>query len=1358
VTAGAARGIPRRAPEEPAPLSAAQQRFWMFERFWPGTAVYNRPLAVRLRGGLRIEALRSALRDVVARHESLRTVFTDAGGGAKQAVLPPDRVPSLTELDLSDTGAAHRESALEQAIVREAVRPFDLSASPTRALLIRVADDDHVLVITVHHIVFDGWSAGVMLEELAHCYDARCQGRDAELPALPIQCADHAAWQAGSLSTERVAASLDYWRATLDGAPDELALTRDRPRPTRRSFRGGRRSMDLSCDATAALARVARQRRATPFMVLLSAYAATLHRYTGDTDIVIGCPIAGRTHVELEPLIGCFINTLPIRLRVDGDRSFADQVDVVRRAALGAFAHQDLPLQSLVETLRPDRHANRPPLFQALFNFRNLPPRDVSMTGLQVEQMSVDTGTALVDLSLEIARIPNGKRIAFEYDADLFEGATIERMLRHFVTLLEAALESPDTTIAALPLIPQHEIRELLALGDGGDAPLPEGRGVHDLIAGRAAAAANEIAVEGEGERLTYSELMDCSQRIADALAAQGVGAGALVGVAVGRSVELIVALLGVLRAGAAYLPLDPEYPVARIRFMISDAGCSVILTRREDAERFVDAAATVLAIEHLLDEHAAPRAHAPRVEPDGPAYVMYTSGTTGTPKGVSIVHRGLTNHNLAVIEAFGLAPGDRVLQFASPSFDGSVEEIFPTLIAGATLVLRTAACHISARAFLGEIERLGITVLNLPTAFWHEWVVALPAGARLPRSLRLVIVGGELATVDAYRRWQALAGDRVRWLNTYGPTEATVVATIWDPERQPAPPDDPVLPIGRPLPNVRAYVLDLHARPVPVGVPGELGIGGVGVAAGYLNRPDLTTERFVPDPFSTAPDARLYRTGDRARWRSDGLLEFLGRVDGQLKIRGHRIEPGEIEAALREQPGVRDAAVVLRREAGAPRLVAYVAGDGTGTELRTALGEHLPSYMRPDAIVRLDALPRDGSGKIDRRALEQRSDESIAAPAAGGSPLTDDERRLLEIWREVLGVSDLGVHDEFFASGGHSLLALRLTSRIEAALDVQLVPTALFEHPTVARLARRLATGGTGSVAVPIQPDGTRLPFFCVHEFFGDVLVYGRLADALGADQPLYGLRAPGLDGAEAPLRDVPSLASRYIAAMKELQPTGPYALGGLCAGGVIAFEMAQQLTANGERVALLALLDSNARSPGTPASVADESGTADVLGGIAEWAAGAADLTSAQWKMLLRLKRRLIGSRLARAVGRRGNGAGAAYRVEALAAALRLSDRHRVVGMALREGLQRYVPRPYAGPAVLFRPRMQPRFGVGDRSRGWAALVTGGLTICTVPGNHLAMLQEPHVRVLARELAGRLGERGLRGAPPVTANHSLR
>jgi thioesterase domain-containing protein/acyl carrier protein len=396
---------------------------------------------------------------------------------------------------------------------------------------------------------------------------------------------------------------------------------------------------------------------------------------------------------------------------------------------------------------------------------------------------------------------------------------------------------------------------------------------------------------------------------------------------------------------------------------------------------------------------------------------------------------------------------------------------------------------------------------------------------------------------------------------------------------------------------------------------------------------------------------------------------------------------------------------------------------------------------MRPDAIVRLDALPREGSGKVDRRALEQNADEPVVETAVGGEPRTEVEKRLLEIWRELLGTRDIGVDDEFFASGGHSLLALRLTSRIESVLGVQLAPTALFEHPTVARLARRLSVGGASPVIVPIQPGGNRRPFFCVHEFFGDVLVYGRLAAALGSDQPFYGLRAPGLEGSEPPMRDVPALAARYIGAMKDVQATGPYALGGLCAGGVIAFEMAQQLTAAGERVTLLALLDANARSPWMPASVAEESDTADVLGGIAEWAVGAAELTRAQWRTLLRLKRQLIGSRLSRAIGHRGNGAGTAYRVEALAAALRLSDRHRQVGMALREGLQHYVPQPYAGPAVLFRPRMQPRFGVGDRARGWGALVTGGLTICTVPGNHLAMLQEPHVQVLARELAGRLG-----------------
>lgn len=1327
--------IPRRSPDDaPAPLSAAQQRFWLFERFWPGTAVYNRPTVLRLRGTLNQEALAAALADVAERHEALRTVFEDEGGVPVQIVRPAPECVRLRFADRSRDVAVD-DDGLRALIREEITAPFDLRRSPTRALLVRVADDHHILAITVHHIVFDGWSKSVLLRELSACYNARIDGRVAALPDLPIQVADHAVWESRSLAGERLASTAEYWRLTLAEPPDPLALVADYPRPRDRSFRGDRRDADLSGEAAAAAAQLARRLRATPFMVHLAAFATLLHRYTGDEDLVIGCPIAGRTHVELEPLIGCFINTLPIRLDLRGDPTFAELVERVRRSALGALAHQAMPFQTLVEMLRPERDSSRPPLFQAMFNFRNLPPREVALAGLEVAELDVEAGTSLVDLALDVHLAKPGTRFSLEFDTDAFDADTAEGLLRHLACLTREAVADPRLRLSAIPLMDADEQRAVAAACRGASVPLPDRR-IDELIAERAVRQPDAIAVESEEESVSYGELLRRAGALSEVLRSEGVGKGAIVAVALDRSVDLIVAMLAVLRADAAYLPLDPAYPSERLELMLRDAGPVLVLTSAALAARFSSGGAPVLTIDTHPPRRPPHTEHdRTRDREDGPAYVMYTSGSTGTPKGVVVPHRAVLNHNLAVIGAFRLQAADRVLQFASPSFDGSVEEIFPTLIAGSTLVLRSEMGHLSPRGFLDEIRQRRISVVDLPTAYWREWTASLPPDAELPDCLRLVIVGGEEATPDAYRRWRALAGPGVRWLNTYGPTEATIIATIWDPAEVPETGRRAVLPIGRPIPNAIARVVDGSGAAQPFGVPGELWIGGAGVASGYLRRPELTAERFVPDP--SDPGARIYRTGDRARLRADGQLEYLGRLDAQVKIRGHRVEPGEIEAALSAIAGVREAAVRVHDG----EMVAYVAADETCADesIREALRRRLPEYMIPARIVRLGALPRDASGKLDRRALAAAPRAAPAAPQTPPRGTPNGAGRMLAIWRELLANDALGPDDDFFASGGHSLLALRLVARIERELGVRLAPTELFEHPTAAALAARLAKPPSASLIVPLR-EGARMPFFCVHEFFGDVFIYRELANALGDDRPFFALQPPGLDDGQTAVADIPSLAARYIDAVLRVRPRGPFALGGLCAGGVIAQEMARQLRAAGHEVPVLALLDSSARALGSPASLADADARRVGLAEVAEWSRGASELSASQWRALLRIKARFTAERFRALRGSERNGRSAAWRVEALADALGLTDRHRAFGRSLREALRRHAPLPYDGPMILIRPRMRPHFGAGDPSRGWGELARGGLTMVTVPGNHLAMLQPPHVAEVARALSAAL------------------
>jgi amino acid adenylation domain-containing protein len=1078
VTAGD-DSIRPRGPGQRVPLTFPQKRLWFMEQLEPESRIYNNVVGIRLTGTLDDEALARALDEIVRRHESLRTVFPEVDGEPVQVVLPDFRVP-LERRDLAHLPEDERMREVRRVLDAESLRPVALATGPlVRAALVRLGERDHALILPMHHILSDGWSMGIFFRELAALYAAFREGRPSPLAPLPLQYADFAVWQEERLSGGALERQVAYWKERLRGAPPLLELPTDRPRPAEQSYRGATLETVIPAGVAAGLRALAQREGTTLFMTLLAALAALFGRYAGEDDVVVGSPIAARTRPELEGIIGLFANTLPLRIDLAGAPTFGELLARVRDATFEDYANQDLPFERLVEELVPERSLSFNPVYQAMLVLQNTPGKRDELPGLKMHPLETAHDRAKLDLSLSLVEMGDEIWGGWEYASDLFDRATVVRMTDHLVNLLRAAVEDPGRRVPELPLIaPEERTRVLHGWSAGpsaGDAPLP----VHLQVRARAAERPDATAVWHAGEALTYAELDRRAGRLANYLRGRGVGPETRVGVFLERSPELLVALLGVLGAGAAYVPLDPAFPRDRLALLAADARVALVLT---DARWFAELPGSVAAAAVLLDADRERIESEPATPPEVPvfaesaAYVIYTSGSTGRPKGVVVPHGALAGYTAAARAAYGVGQDDRVLQFASVAFDASAEEIYTALTAGARLVLRDEEMLDSARAFLERCREWGITVLDLPTAYWHELVAELEdgGGAELPEALRLVVIGGERALPERLRAWRERFGGRVRLVNSYGPTETTIVATLCElaavPEGEAAPRH---VPIGRPVAGARVYVLDPRGEPAPVGVPGELYVGGAGVARGYLDGPEPTAERFLPDPFAAEPGARVYRTGDRVRWLATGELEFVGRTDQQVKIRGFRVEPGEVEAVLARQPGVADAVVVARRdEAGreAPRLVAYVVPEPgaapTPAELRAALRAELPAYMVPAAWVTLDGFPLTRTGKVDRRALPAPNAAAPAREAARAAPQSDVERTLAEAWREVLGVEEVGLDDNFFDRGGHSLLLARLRSRLAGRLAREVSVVTLFRYPTVRSLAEYVTQGGPEAAA----------------------------------------------------------------------------------------------------------------------------------------------------------------------------------------------------------------------------------------------------------------------------------------------------
>ncbi|MGH8718224.1 MAG: amino acid adenylation domain-containing protein, partial [Burkholderiales bacterium] len=1049
--------ITRRRPGDIVPCSLPQLRLWFLDQFEPGTPLYNIRAALRIKGALNVRALKACFNEIVRRHEVLRTTFTTSNEQPIQVVHAPTEF-TLAFIDLSRL--ASREVEAQRLSSEEAHRPFDLSRGPLlRATLLKLDDELHALILVVHHIVSDAWSMGVLYRELTTLYRAFVGRKPSPLAKLRIQYADYALWQRNWLKGEVLDRQIAYWRRQLEGAPSVLELPTDRTRPRAQTYQGAQQTCVFDKRLLDDLVAVSHVHGATLFMTLLAAFAVLLSRYTRSDDIVVGSPIAGRTRAETENLIGFFVNTLVLRTDLSGDPSFAELLARVRETTLGAYAHQDLPLEKVIEALNPERSLSYQTLIQAMFTLKNINSRDLRLCGLDVTRVELAREMSMFDLNVEATQTADGLHLWIEYNTDLFDAATITRLIEHYETLLAGIVKVPNTRLSQLPLLAPAERNLVVFDWNETQARYPQDQSIPTLFEAQAKRTPDAIAVVFEDEELCYADLNKKANRLAYHLAAVGVGPEGVIGVCAGRSLEMIVALLAILKAGGAYLPLDPDYPQERLSFMLEDAQVSVLITERHLEGRFAQLKVKRIYIDDLESAGAGypDTDPAPHAKPDNLAYVIYTSGSTGAPKGVMIEHGAIAHHAAAMRDYYRLAPNDRVLQFAALSFDVSVEEIFSTLSGGATLILQTQRVPASIADFLSFAQQQSLSVISLPAGYWHAWVDDFKRSTRLPAKLRLLIVGNEKVSPERFALWRQTVGDSVRLINAYGPTEATVTATCYEAGFAPADREAIAVPIGRPIADKKVYILDPHLNPVPVGVPGELHIGGAGLARGYLNRPELTAEKFIANPFSEDPDARLYKTGDLARYLPDGNIEFLGRTDHQIKIRGFRIELGEIEAVLNQHPYVKACAVLSCDDTpGDKRLMAYIVPDENAppasADLRDFLRRKLPDYMLPSAFIVLDQLPVTPSGKLDRRALP--APDYSGSEQAYVAPRTPTEKTLAAIWAEVLKLDKVGIHDSFFELGGHSLLATQVISRVKKTLDADIQLRALFESPTVAGLS----------------------------------------------------------------------------------------------------------------------------------------------------------------------------------------------------------------------------------------------------------------------------------------------------------------
>jgi len=1167
--------IPRRAQTSGWPLSPGQQQIWFFGELAPGVPLYNESEAARLLGKLDTDALQRAYDIIISRHEALRTTIQKTEDGQIAAVRDGWR-SRIKQIDLDNLSVAQREAELARLLIDEPRQPFDIESEPgIRMTLLRLNADEHVIVLMMHHIVCDRWSMGVVWRELAALYEAFVCGKTPALPCLPIQNGDYAAWQLERQATPEFARDLAYWDESLRDAPDLLELPTDRPRPRIQTFRGARQRFSLNNALAGALRERGRQEKTSLFTIFAAALNVLLYRYTGSEDLLTGIPVADRNRPDLQSLIGFLIDTHALRIKLSGEMTFRELLSRVQTGLVALYSHHRVPFEQVVARIQPNRDLSHSPLFQVMINWRDwaqlLP--FIGLHGLAVEPLLAQTQTSKFDMTLVLTDTGDDIWVEIEYNTDLFDDARIARLFGHYRTLLEAVVANPKQRLAKMPLLTMAERSQLLVEWNDTTAPAPE-RCVHDLFSEQAARTPDAVAVAFEDSALSYRALELRSNQLAHHLRGLGVGPEVPVAICVERSLDLLIGLLGILKAGGAYVPFDADYPTERLAFMMADTAATVLVTLQPLLGRVPAGDASIVCLDRDREAIAQRPTSLPQsgVGPENLAYIIYTSGSTGKPKGVALPHRGATNLYLWYLDKYSFKRHQRVLVISSFAFDLTLKNLFAPLLGGSSVILGPPG-HMTGEELWRTVTMRQITALNCaPSQFYpvfDEPEVASRESANL--ALRSVILGGEPIRKDIFPKG-------VRWqvINSYGPTEATDVCAEGMVPDLGAPGYATVL--GRPLPNTRLYVLDRHGEVVPIGVAGELYIGGFGVARGYLNRPELTAERFVASPFGAGD--RLYRTGDLVRYLPDGNLEFLGRLDHQVKLRGYRIEPGEIEARLLSCRGVREAVVLVREDAGRDkRLVAYyTAGvEEPGTDaLRSHVAAALPAYMVPKAYVRLETMPLTHSGKVDRKALPV-PDEAAYLTQAYEAPVGPIETTIAAIWADLLGLERVGRHDNFFDLGGDSLRAIKLLVRVNRSFARTLPLLTIYNAPTIADLASTVSSREQPefSPVVSLRSGETLPALFIVSGAGGSPMELALPARYIAGNRQVYGLQSIALDGVTKPHDTVEEMAEYYVRHVRRLQPDGPYLLAGFSFGGLVAIEVARRLLSVGKDVALLALLD---------------------------------------------------------------------------------------------------------------------------------------------------------------------------------------
>ena len=1326
-----------------SPLSFAQQRLWFLDQLEPDSALYNIGSVARVEGVIDTTLLEQSLDTVVKRHETLRTRFVCSEEGPVQ-IIDPHRKFQLRVVDLSDCAQPEREAQAHRLIRAEISRPFSLSTEhPVRASLIRLRPDEHRLVLILHHIVADEWSLKVLLKELTMLYSGHLSGSPVTLPEPQIQYADYARWQRQWLQGDVLGRQLDYWKAQLKDYPSATEFPVDHPRGSTPTFNGRTVTRQIGKGLTDSIRELANRHETTMFMALLAAFKTLVYRYTRQEDLIVCSPVAGRTRIETEGLIGFFVNTLTLRTSLAGDPTFAQLLARVREVTLGAMAHQDLPFDRLVEELQPERTLTHLPFTKLMFAYQSGVPEHLDLPGARLRFEEVETDLAKFEITLVLRETSEGLLARLEYNCDLFGAEMMERLLGHLETLLAGIVEDPGRPVSRLPLLTAVERNQVVVEWNQTSSDYPRDRCVHELFQSQAERTPGAIAVAWGNQRMSYGELNSRANQLARFLRRFEIKADVPVGLCVDRSLEMVVGMLGILKAGGAYVPLDASYPKERLGFMLEDTRAPVILTQQRLLGSLPRTSANVVCLDADWEliareprENMATLTHARHL-----AYVMYTSGSTGRPKGVAVPHRAV-NRLVLNTDYISIDSSDRIAQVANISFDAATFELWGALLNGAQVVGITKDIALSAKEFGNELREKGITAMFLTAALFNQLASEAPGAFE---TLRTLIVGGE--ALDP--KWaRAVLRNRPpqRLVNGYGPTENTTFTCchlIRDLGNEIV-----NVPIGRPISNTTVYILDSHLNPVPIGIPGELYTGGDGLARGYCNRPELSSERFVVNPFDQTESNCLYRTGDLARYLPDGTVEFLGRIDDQVKIRGYRVELGEIETQLGRHPDIRACVVTVRGTSSVnKRLIAYVVPAServpNASELRGFLVEKLPDYMIPSTFVSLSSLPLTPNGKLDRKGLPAPDQTRPSLDRQYVAPRDATERQLVAIWEAVLRVQPVGIQDKFFDLGGHSMLAVRVIAQIEKAFGRKLRLATLFQAPTIERLSAVLreeikeSSVTTGTSLVEIQGAGCRPPLFLVHGAGGGMFWgYVNLARCLGTDQPVYGFKSRGLDGHEEFGR-LEEMAAQYISDLRSVQPRGPYFLGGYCFGGNVAYEMACQLTEQGEQVDLLALINCAppnsryTRIPWTPRWCLKLSRN------LIYWANYFGHWSANQRREFFRWKWHLMKKRLTRACG-----SGEFSRVEPgdLVDLSSYTDEQKVIWETHIRGLMNFRPRQYDGKVHLFRSPGHPLWCSFDEDYGWGDLAERGVKVITVAGAHEKILEEPWVKTLAQQLSAAL------------------